>query len=63
MKKKANGRYTNIPLPIELAKQINNIIEKGDYGYRTKSEFVKEAVREKLRELINLNALKSEIKK
>lgn len=63
MKNKAKKRYTNIPLPDELAKQIENVINTSELGYKTKSEFVKEAVREKLRELINLNALKSEIKK
>ena len=44
-------RYTNIPLPEELAKQIEHLIKTGDDGYRTKSEFVKEAVRERLIEL------------
>lgn len=52
-------RYTNIPLPNELVKQIDNEIKNGECGYKTKSEFVKEAVREKLRELTKLKALKS----
>lgn len=41
-------RYTNIPLPDELAVQIERVIETAELGYKTKSEFVKEAVREKL---------------
>lgn len=53
--------YTNIPLPNELVKHIDNEIKKGGYGYKTKSEFVKEAVREKLRELTKLKALKAGI--
>ena len=56
-------RYTNIPLPDELAKQIDHLIKTGDDGYRTKSEFVKEAVRQKISDLINLKALKIETKK
>ena len=44
-------RYTNIPLPDELAQQIEDVIKTADLGYKTKSEFVKEAVREKLVEL------------
>jgi len=44
-------RYTNIPLPDELAKQIENVINTAKLGYKTKSEFVKEAVRERLIEL------------
>lgn len=41
-------RYTNIPLPDELAKRIDKVIKSAELGYKTKSEFVKEAVREKL---------------
>lgn len=44
-------RYTNIPLPDELAEQIDGVIETAELGYKTKSEFVKEAVRERLIEL------------
>lgn len=46
--------YINIPLPDELADRINNIIKTANLGYKTKSEFVKEAVREKL---IKLNMI------
>ena len=55
-----NLGYTNIPLPNELVNQIDNEIKHGESGYKTKSEFVKEAVREKLRELIKLKTLKNE---
>lgn len=51
-------KYTNIPLPDELADQIDNVIKETILGYKTKSEFVKEAVREKLLRLINLKILK-----
>ena len=44
-------RYTNIPLPDELAKQIDSVIKTAELGYKTKSEFVKESVRERLIEL------------
>lgn len=54
-------RYTNIPLPDELAKQIDRIIKRGELGYKTKSEFVKESVREKLIELHRLEGLKKGI--
>ena len=54
-----DSKYTNIPMPNELVKQIDNEIKNGECGYKTKSEFVKEAVREKLRELTKLKALKS----
>lgn len=51
-------RYTNIPLPDELALQIERVIETAELGYKTKSEFVKEAVREKLMELVRFEGLK-----
>lgn len=53
-------RYTNIPLPDELAEQIDRLIRTANLGYKTKSEFVKEAVREKL---INLDKFLSSRKK
>lgn len=36
-------RYVNIKLPEKLAKEINKLVEKTVYGYR--SEFITEAVR------------------
>lgn len=42
------SEYINIPLPKELAKQIEEVIQKANMGYKTKTEFIKEAVREKL---------------
>ncbi len=51
-------RYTNIPLPEELARQIERVIETAEFGYKTKSEFVKEAVREKLMKLDGFEGFK-----
>ncbi len=51
-------RYTNIPLPEELAVRIEGVIETAELGYKTKSEFVKEAVREKLLELERFEGFK-----
>jgi len=56
-------RYTNIPLPNELVKQIDYFIKHGQCGYKTKSEFVKEAVRQKIADIIKLEALKRDYKK
>ena len=51
-------KYTNIPLPDELTKQIEEVIKKCELGYKTKTEFVKEAVREKLIELTKFKGFK-----
>lgn len=48
-------KHICISLPEDLAKQIEFIINNGGMGYKTKSEFVKEAVR---KNLIELNKLK-----
>ncbi len=37
--------YTNISLPKDLAEKIDKIIQKSKKGYKTRSEFVKDAVR------------------
>ncbi len=54
-------RYTNIPLPDELAEQIDGVIETAELGYKTKSEFVKDAVRERLIELGKFNTFKKKM--
>lgn len=41
--------YTNIALPEELVKEIDKFI--GKLGYRSRAELVKEAVRNRLKEL------------
>ena len=51
-------RYTNIPLPEELTKQIDNLIQTAELGYKTKSEFIKEAVRDKLIKLSRFKGFK-----
>lgn len=51
------NEYINIPLPEELAKQIEKIIQEANIGYKTKTEFIKEAMREKLIELAKLQKI------
>ena len=38
----------NIKIPIELADEVDKILEKKLLGYRSRAEFVAEAVRDKL---------------
>jgi len=52
------ARYTNIALPHELAERIEKIINGSNLGYRTKAEFVKEAVRTYLREVAKFENLR-----
>ena len=50
-----NDDYTTIKLPKELIEQIKKIIESNKYGFKTKSEFIKEAIREHLKYYKNAN--------
>ena len=40
--------YVTVKLPQPLADEIDALIKRGVLGYRTRGEFVKEAVRHKL---------------
>jgi len=42
--------YAQISLPIDLIKKIDELIKSGRGGYRSRAEFVKDAVRRLLRE-------------
>jgi Arc/MetJ-type ribon-helix-helix transcriptional regulator len=44
-------KYTNIALPDDLVGQIDKVIKKGGYGYKSRAEFAKEAVRMLLRKI------------
>ena len=43
-------RYTNVALPVDLIEQIDTVIKKKGMGYKSRGEFVKEAVRNLLKE-------------
>ncbi len=45
------GKYRNIALPEDLIERIDGVIKKSKMGYKTRGEFVKEAVRTLLKEL------------
>jgi len=44
--------YVTLKIPEELIKAIDEIVI-GKYGYRSRAEFVKEAIRDKLKEFTN----------
>ena len=47
----ARKGYTTIALPNVLLDQVDEIVDSKKYGYVSKPEFIKEAIREKLRNL------------
>jgi len=44
-------QWTYVNLPKELGDKIDQLVEEQKYGYRSRSEFVSEAVRRRLEEL------------
>lgn len=46
-----NNNYKNIALPDDLVEKIDKIIKKQGLGYKSRGEFVKEAVRNLLKEI------------
>lgn len=52
------GKYINVALPEEMITEIAEAIQKPNFGYKSKSEFVKEAVRNSLKELAKYNESK-----
>lgn len=45
----ARAKYTNVAIPEDLAKEIDNFIKKSKLGFRSRAEFVIEAIRQKLK--------------
>ena len=41
-------KYTNIGIPKELAEEIDILIKKLNQGFRSRAEFVTEAIRQKI---------------
>ncbi len=45
------GKYKNVALPSDLVERIDSIIENSKLGYKSRGEFVKEAIRNSLKNL------------
>lgn len=45
-------KYNYVGIPTELYRQIEKVIEYRQFGYRTPTEFVVDAVRRRLEELL-----------
>lgn len=41
-------QYVNVKIPTELSDEIDKILERKILGYRSRAEFVVEAIRDKL---------------
>ena len=52
--------YVNVGLPIDLIKQIDKVVRKSNFGYKSRGEFVKEAVRASLKKYIEIKKVKQD---
>ena len=52
-----NHKYISVSLPTPLINKIDIIIKDTDYGYSSRAEFVKEAIRIHLSKFQNTNNL------
>jgi len=49
--KSNSDEYTTVRLPKELMEEIDQIIRRGIRGYKSRAEFIKEAIRKRFEEL------------
>ena len=47
-REKGRGRYRGVNLPMELMEEVDRIVDVKRFGFKTSSEFVRSAVREKV---------------
>jgi metal-responsive CopG/Arc/MetJ family transcriptional regulator len=45
------GKFVSVSIPEELIREIDKVLEKSKFGYESRPEFIKEAVRRRLEEL------------
>ena len=48
------SKYINVGLPIEMIKLIDKVVNSTKFGYKSRGEFVKEAVRTSLKEYVDI---------
>ena len=57
----AVGKWGGVSLPKELIKEVREVVEKRTRGYTSISEFIKEAVREKLDKIKELEKIEKTV--
>lgn len=54
-KPKNSDGYATVRIPVELAQEIDKFVKAGVLGYKSRTELVKEAIRQKI-ELLHHNS-------
>lgn len=48
MSTRSKHAYVSVSIPIDMIEQIDKIVKSGKGGYRSRAEFIKDAVRRRL---------------
>ena len=51
------SNYTNVGLPEDMIRQIDKVVCKTELGYKSRGEFVKESVRNSIKELMKMKLI------
>jgi metal-responsive CopG/Arc/MetJ family transcriptional regulator len=60
MKNNSDNDYVTVKVPKALAHQIDQLIEQGIMGYRSRAEMVNDAIRRRIEQLNSNNSIKPE---
>ena len=51
MSKKQGRNYTTVSIPLALIERIDAVVDGKKHGYRSRSDFILDSIRKRLREL------------
>ena len=51
--------YTNVSIPDDLLEKVEQVVSGSRFGYRNRSEFIIEAVREKVQQLSKIKEVQA----
>ncbi len=51
-RKGVKKEYVTVSIPVELAKQIDELVASGEGGYVSRQEFIADAIRRRIEELL-----------
>jgi len=53
----ADTNYLNVRLPIQLITQVDRIVDRKALGFRSRAEFIADAIRRRLEEILELERI------
>jgi metal-responsive CopG/Arc/MetJ family transcriptional regulator len=53
----ADANYLNVRLPKQLIAQVDRIVDRKALGFRSRAEFIADAIRRRLEQILELEAI------